>query len=354
MSLSPRSRRSAFTLIELLVVMAIIATLVGLLLPAVQKVREAAARTSSQNNLKQIALAFHNHSAQVGYMPENGYANYQNTEWAKFDGWAGFFQPGLAPKDQKGSWAVVLLPYLEQNNVYDNLSYGAELKVYSLAARRPPDVLDMNTAPANQNSASPGSTNATKMIRTDYALNGFLVLNADGPPTNLHSNWQTMVPDTLIATTTSPSDCDLDTTTGGWTIGPRLRIDDFKDGSSNTILVGEKALYIDDLSNGWAYWRGDYPIWSGGTWGTARGGTRLIRDTTSDKDSSGAGFQHNYTCGGVGRSSADFGSPFSAGVNFAFADGSVRLIPFGNSVSFRVNFRQLLTPKGGTANPSME
>jgi prepilin-type N-terminal cleavage/methylation domain-containing protein/prepilin-type processing-associated H-X9-DG protein len=100
-------RRRGFTLIELLVVIAIIAILIGLLLPAVQKVREAAARMSCGNNLHQLGLAFHNYHSANGYFP----AAYVVQGGVSFSGGN---VTGLQPGANAHGWGVMLLPYIEQ------------------------------------------------------------------------------------------------------------------------------------------------------------------------------------------------------------------------------------------------
>ncbi|MGE0377214.1 MAG: DUF1559 domain-containing protein [Planctomycetaceae bacterium] len=102
---SHRAARRGFTLIELLVVIAVIAVLIALLLPAVQNAREAARRTQCKNNLKQLALALHNYHDVKQMLPFIGYHN-----WGRTDCW---------------TWGVMVLPYLEQSNLQDQLDLNA-------------------------------------------------------------------------------------------------------------------------------------------------------------------------------------------------------------------------------------
>ena len=114
--------RPGFTLIELLVVIAIIAILIGLLLPAVQKVREAAARSTCTNNMKQIALGAHNFESTYGYLPPG--------EVAESPG------PTRGQNHQQMGVLVWLLPYMEQQNIYNSFSPAPQLN-FNLPAGSP-------------------------------------------------------------------------------------------------------------------------------------------------------------------------------------------------------------------------
>src|ERR1700754_3803326 len=111
--MSAASVRRGFTLVELLVVIAIIGVLVALLLPAVQTAREAARRTQCTNNLKQIALAAHNHHDTYRRLPEAVQMSYFTAPQGKIASGQDYNQP-FGP-----NWAVLLLPFVEGGNAYE-------------------------------------------------------------------------------------------------------------------------------------------------------------------------------------------------------------------------------------------
>jgi len=287
-------RRWAFTLIEFLVTIGVISILIGLLMPAVQQAREAASRTSCVNNLHQIGLAMHMHLGTYNVFPSNGDwdgrqtipsvsgAPFTPSTWdSVMPGpyYWGVGQPDVLPQQQTGSWAYAILPFIEQQNIYQDQAWAIPVKAYFCSSRRPP----LAQVPVDD---AYGAYNGGgwEWAKMDYAGNGYAIPNR---------------PNTLSFAA-------------------------FTDGTSQTILAGEKAMDLRNVLLPTWYW--DEPYFLGGSQGTHRFGSLLLPDRR------GIPFADNW------------GSGHQGGPQFLFADGSVRLIPFG---TFPAIIRGFLTPAGG-------
>jgi prepilin-type N-terminal cleavage/methylation domain-containing protein len=265
-----RKDRRAFTLIELLVVIAIIAILIGLLLPAVQKVREAVARTQTQNNLKQLTLACHSFHDARNFLP-----------------WPGSISHADNATPDSGPWSYQILPYVEQQNVYNIATYSnnpvtyyTTMKVFLCPGRgRKPYgmVGDSKFGGGNVRDLEAGQV-------TDYALNAWINGSNGG-----------------------------NTGAGGLKNQPNMMmtLSKITDGTSNTLLIGEKSL--DPLQYQFPCSGYDESLFSVNG-GANRNGNAVFQDSPA----------HTPT--------HQWGSPFPS-CPMGIADGSVRMIPYGIDIS---------------------
>jgi prepilin-type N-terminal cleavage/methylation domain-containing protein/prepilin-type processing-associated H-X9-DG protein len=291
---SVRSRgRPGFTLIELLVVIAIIVLLMALLLPAVQKVREAANRMMCGNNLKQMATAFHNYYNDYNRFPTGG-----TTPWAAIIRGSSSAVGGdpLDPPRQGPGWAFQILRYLELDNIYrstDAAIYSTKLKIYTCPSRRP---LAESTDRGLMDYAA--STPADSAFSWDQFWYGEIWTNPPDPVYYgivVRTGWYN-------ASNSGPPTKDR-----------RCTFATITDGSSNTIMIGEKRLPGDLLNTGWT-WHDDCG-WADG-WDPD-----IMRYTgfppaqdTYQEDTWYYGYQ--------------FGSRHPSGINVVFGDGHLQQIRY--------------------------
>jgi prepilin-type N-terminal cleavage/methylation domain-containing protein/prepilin-type processing-associated H-X9-DG protein len=284
-------RIPGFTLIELLVVIAIVAILLGLLLPAVQKLQEAASRITCSNNLKQIGLALHHYHAANGSFPASDVK-----------------APGI-----RYSWVPCILPYMEQQAVYNQYRFSATWTDPSnTVVSAPLAVFRCPSAPSDRlsiplpNNAACSDYNATRGVAPALIAAGLV------PPTP-----------------------DLD---GVLIRGQNTRLTDVSDGSSNTIMVGEDAGRP-QLYNAGQVVQGF--LVRGAAWASG-GGPFLIDGSSTDGSISVGPCAINCTNNG------EFYSFHPAGAQALFADGSVRLLQSKMSIA---TLAALVTRQGGEVTP---
>jgi prepilin-type N-terminal cleavage/methylation domain-containing protein/prepilin-type processing-associated H-X9-DG protein len=283
------SGRAGFTLVELLVVIAIIGVLIGLLLPAVQKVREASNRASCQNNLHQVALALHSYHDSQGTFP-SGYrcqpVNPNNPDQTA-PGWG---------------WAALLLPYIEQGNLAQQINFKLPVEDPSnLAARTM--ILKLYVCPS------------------DYSTGLFTVLDKNNTPlTEAATNSYAACHGTGV-----DLDEELDDFSGMFSRNSHIRFADVTDGASNTIAIGERGSFFTQTP------------WAGAV---SFGTTRVTpgaptNNPTAVEDAPTQTLVHVavHTVNDPNSDPEDFFTPHTGTAHFLFVDGSVRPVRTGISIS---------------------
>jgi prepilin-type N-terminal cleavage/methylation domain-containing protein len=281
-----QTARPGFTLIELLVVIAIIAILIGLLLPAVQKVREAAARMSCSNNLKQIALAIHNYHDARSELPPGGVT------------------PGDCCGTQSfGNWAIYILPFIEQDNLFkqynDTLTNEDPANAVIRAARVKTYECPSDPQAGRSETPASGPGSGLQYVHGSYrgmagrsdALDSYY---DNTPVTAQIQQWRG--PLHSYASKTEKKD----------------NLTGFMDGTSNTLMVGEYTT--NTTTNRGTFWAYTYTCFAIASAQTMSG--TLLADYNACGTSTG----NSNMC------KRGWGSNHSGGIMFVLGDGSVRMI----------------------------
>jgi prepilin-type N-terminal cleavage/methylation domain-containing protein/prepilin-type processing-associated H-X9-DG protein len=338
-------KRRGFTLIELLVVIAIIAILIGLLLPAVQKVREAAARIQCGNNCKQMGIGIHNFHDTFGQFPTSG------SDWNHGVSYTPNNTP-YGPDLQTAGWMYQILPFIEQDNLYKTTDVDPARS--DVVALGPPlyqpgsymTRVDLGATPLDTPLCSstavkiyfcPSRRGAElypgwRRTKGDYAA-------ADPGPNVPYQGWEDPE-NTFWGDGTRFGVISRGLDSNGLPTGKHARItfSSITDGTSNTMAIGEKFISTLDYSN-WAFSE-DKGAFHGFDNGYVRStvGINLMDVTVSAGDPTlsnpmrDAPIQNTGTSGTVGwRSAFLFGSAHPAGMNAVFADGSVHHITYSVS-----------------------